>query len=291
MSQLDKYFTFVHKDTEDLDMVEANLTIAEDRILSLEACISNPSKMKKTKWCLDALFYFEAELSLENFVKQRRRWNNGTAAGYFLLTRDLGSLWKTKHQIDYLPCSSGLWHLAISFLILCELCKYFIVTITPAIFIVSLRFALGSNMLFGGSHYNTEQAKQAQFYQDAMTATYTGVYIYFAIAHSKTDDNKKDKSFITWAWMLGIVFNALIMLLVFAGMAGQLSSLDANGVPTSAIAQTIDPLTAQLLLFAPVGFILFPIVITFMSAITASVEHSSFSHFSGTGLMIKTFIP
>jgi hypothetical protein len=52
-----------------------------------------------------------------------------------------------------------------------------------------------------------------------------------------------------------------------------------------------NPFLAKLLLYGPVGFILFPIVITFMSAITASVEHSSCSHFSGTMLMIKSFIP
>ena len=64
---------------QDMDMVEANLTIAEDRILSLESCIHNNSGRKLTKWALHALFFFEAELKLENFVKQRRRWNNGTA--------------------------------------------------------------------------------------------------------------------------------------------------------------------------------------------------------------------
>jgi hypothetical protein len=36
----------VSKDVEDMDMVEGNLTIAEDRILSLEACIHNNSGNK-----------------------------------------------------------------------------------------------------------------------------------------------------------------------------------------------------------------------------------------------------
>jgi hypothetical protein len=36
----------VSKDIEDMDMVEGNLTIAEDRILSLEACIHNNSGNK-----------------------------------------------------------------------------------------------------------------------------------------------------------------------------------------------------------------------------------------------------
>jgi hypothetical protein len=43
---IDRYFAFVQKDVEDMDMVEGNLTIAEDRILSLEACIHNNSGNK-----------------------------------------------------------------------------------------------------------------------------------------------------------------------------------------------------------------------------------------------------
>jgi hypothetical protein len=51
----------------------------------------HPFESQVTKWALHALFFFEAELKLENFVKQRRRWNNGTAAGYFFLVRDCWS--------------------------------------------------------------------------------------------------------------------------------------------------------------------------------------------------------
>ena len=66
---LEAYFDFVHKKIGKLDMVEANLTLAEDRILSLEACIHNSSGKAVTKWAPHATFYFEAELSLDNFSR------------------------------------------------------------------------------------------------------------------------------------------------------------------------------------------------------------------------------
>jgi hypothetical protein len=43
---IDRYFNFVQRDVEEMGMVEGNLTIAEDRILSLEACIHNNSGNK-----------------------------------------------------------------------------------------------------------------------------------------------------------------------------------------------------------------------------------------------------
>jgi hypothetical protein len=43
---------------------QANLTIAEDRILSLEACIHNNSGHLTTKWAEHALFYFEVGQSV-----------------------------------------------------------------------------------------------------------------------------------------------------------------------------------------------------------------------------------
>lgn len=92
-------------------IVEANLKIAEDRILSylllfmgkcvpcfrLTLCLLHCHRCmiryggKQTHWVPDVLFFFESEDNIGEFVRQRRRWLNGTTAGYLWLVtnRDL----------------------------------------------------------------------------------------------------------------------------------------------------------------------------------------------------------
>jgi cellulose synthase/poly-beta-1,6-N-acetylglucosamine synthase-like glycosyltransferase len=223
---LDEYFAFVNKDMEDMDMVEANLTIAEDRILSLEACIHNNTGNKKTRWAPNALFYFEAELKLESFVKQRRRWNNGTVAGYFFLVRGFWEkIWlngEGTHRWGYLPWPC--WQIAVTVLVLCELVKYFIVVFTPSIFIVSLHLAIGHPNMFGDSDDGdsgsalsgtTGFGSTAQVF---ITSLYSVTYAYFSMCHSKYLHQEHDNSFRMWTFVLGITWNAIIMVFCFVGI-------------------------------------------------------------------------
>ena len=54
------------------------------------------SEPLKTHWVRDAVFYFEAELELASLVKQRRRWLNGTAAGYLYLLMNISLVWEAR---------------------------------------------------------------------------------------------------------------------------------------------------------------------------------------------------
>jgi hypothetical protein len=191
--------------------------------------------LQVTKWALHALFFFEAELKLENFVKQRRRWNNGTAAGYFFLVRDCWSMiWldgNGKHTLPGCFCWP-FWQIAVTIMVFCELFKYLIVVVTPSLFIVGLHLALGQSWVFGipdadSTKSNSKDSADStfilgkfgeMFYVEGFTFCYTLLYVYFAVSHCKTTDKTKDRDFQGWTFMLAIIANAVIMCLSFVGI-------------------------------------------------------------------------
>ena len=53
-----------------------------------------------THWVRDAVFYFEAELTLKDLVLQRRRWLNGTNAGYLYILMNMRKyIWNSGHGL------------------------------------------------------------------------------------------------------------------------------------------------------------------------------------------------
>eukprot|EP01047_Picozoa_sp_COSAG01_P003654 COSAG01_NODE_110_length_25904_cov_154.158806_16_plen_1636_part_00 len=90
----DEYFKIVENVSQNVTLFLANLKIAEDRIPSLLAVFYPDATDNKftTHWIGDAVFYFEAELTLKALVLQRRRWLNGTAGGYIHLLTNPGKL-------------------------------------------------------------------------------------------------------------------------------------------------------------------------------------------------------
>ena len=56
-----------------------NEILAEDRILSFTIVFpTHLAAVRRTEWVPLALFYYDAELTLEQLCPQRRRWINGT---------------------------------------------------------------------------------------------------------------------------------------------------------------------------------------------------------------------
>lgn len=80
----DWYFDIVNAEPDKTGLVLGNLRIAEDRILSTSAAWKTEGQ-KKMSFNPLALFYFEAETELKMFILQRRRWINGSVAGYIYL--------------------------------------------------------------------------------------------------------------------------------------------------------------------------------------------------------------
>lgn len=111
----DKYFEIVNAPAgPDCGLMLSNLKIPEDRIPSMLAVFPwdslelsaqmNPALAQfrdtpfKTRWVRDAVFYFEAETTLKELVLQRRRWLNGTMAGYvYLANNSRAIVWASKH--------------------------------------------------------------------------------------------------------------------------------------------------------------------------------------------------
>jgi len=117
-------------------IIEANLKIAEDRVLSMVASLL-PKVKAKMMVNPNAVFFFEAETSLRPFVFQRRRWINGTVAGYaFLLLTKRGRSWLRNSSFDLKI------KIILVLLLIGQLSIYAIVAISPAIFLFCLRFLL-----------------------------------------------------------------------------------------------------------------------------------------------------
>jgi hypothetical protein len=76
-------------------IIQGNLKIAEDRILSyLLLLVPGPNgEQFETHWVPSTTFFFESEDDLNELVPQRRRWLNGTVAGYLWLLTNT-KLWR-----------------------------------------------------------------------------------------------------------------------------------------------------------------------------------------------------
>lgn len=78
------YLDQINKPAEKTGWVMGNLKIAEDRVLSYAAVLKT-AKPARMAFVTSAVFYFESESFLHMLVKQRRRWINGTVAGWIWL--------------------------------------------------------------------------------------------------------------------------------------------------------------------------------------------------------------
>ncbi|AYV82106.1 MAG: hypothetical protein Homavirus7_12 [Homavirus sp.] len=130
----DWYFGIVNEEPDQTGLVLGNLRIAEDRVLSYSAVLKT-SEEKFMAFNPHAIFYFEAETELMKFVLQRRRWINGSVAGYiWLLFMAIGDFmgWKT----------CFLRKLYIWMLLVFQFIIYITVAIAPAITIRILTFSI-----------------------------------------------------------------------------------------------------------------------------------------------------
>lgn len=121
------YFDTVNKDPDQTGMVLGNLRIAEDRVLSYAAVIKSENPKAYMQFHPLAIFYFEAETDLSNLIFQRRRWINGSVAGYLYLlffnfTNDLLK-WK----------AGTLRKIYVWILLMCQFFTYMMVALAPSI--------------------------------------------------------------------------------------------------------------------------------------------------------------
>lgn len=134
----DWYFGVVSVDPDKTGLVLGNLKIAEDRILTYSSVLKT-QKQRYMAFVSLSVFYFEGELELKRFILQRRRWINGSVAGYLYLLFTDGEhvrQWRT----------NIFRKLYIMFLLFCQFLIYCSVSIAPAyslfVFNDSLKYIL-----------------------------------------------------------------------------------------------------------------------------------------------------
>jgi len=130
-------------------IIQGNLKIAEDRILSyLLLLVPGLRGMQyETHWVPSTVFYFESEDNLRELVPQRRRWLNGTVAGYLWLLTN-AKLWRAMLSLGIADDNGTVWRglrlmpWKVFFLCLLQLLIFVIVYLMPAFLPVTGYLAL-----------------------------------------------------------------------------------------------------------------------------------------------------
>eukprot|EP00004_Rigifila_ramosa_P027605 TRINITY_DN9053_c0_g1_i5.p1 TRINITY_DN9053_c0_g1~~TRINITY_DN9053_c0_g1_i5.p1 ORF type:complete len:1253 (+),score=336.12 TRINITY_DN9053_c0_g1_i5:3-3761(+) len=220
---LDQYFEAVEPD--EIKMVSGNLLLAEDRILTYVANFltsSGKGPMRLT-WCPEAVFYYESESEARMLLPQRRRWTNGSIAGYHsLITEHADWMEKSERSTPMRWAQRGLLRL-VYFL-------YFLAMVSPALF----ASALVTSLEYVNTHLvptaTTEEDPTGQpEFGDMPYWTVFGymlVYAAFVFMHSSQDPKR---TFVPWMFYVCVALNVLAMLLIFGTLvAGTLSTFDFN---------------------------------------------------------------
>ena len=79
------YLNVMNVSVETLGLIYGNLRIVEDRVFAYSAILNNSQKNKRMSYVTCAVFYVDPILDMKKFLLQRRRWINGTIAGFLYL--------------------------------------------------------------------------------------------------------------------------------------------------------------------------------------------------------------
>ena len=173
----DAYFDVVNSDPEATwtGWILANLRIAEDRVLTYYSVIKSPTA-KFIAFNPLAVFYFEAETELKKLMYQRRRWINGSMAGYIYLV---------------LICWKDLWNWKVPIyrriymfiLLVIQMLIYFTMGLAPGI---SIRI-----MYYGIKYFVEVSGKTMGDYGDWRAlltfGAFMGLYLLHIILHHKKE--------------------------------------------------------------------------------------------------------
>lgn len=207
----DWYFDLVNSDPDKMSLALANLRIAEDRLLSYAPILKGVGS-SAMKFVSLAVFYFEAELDLHQFVFQRRRWINGTVMGYIYMLRFL---------YEWLGCCSRpdtpsqgyeflewkgnpIRKFAVFFLMMCQVVTYLMVAIAPGISIRIVYFGIAYFL----DYYNFHSGFEAKMIVGiALGALY--------LAHVWMHHSNK---YVSWIWNTLIIQSVITSTLGIASL-------------------------------------------------------------------------
>mmetsp|Transcript_85050 Transcript_85050/g.214300 ORF Transcript_85050/g.214300 Transcript_85050/m.214300 type:complete len:462 (-) Transcript_85050:564-1949(-) len=129
ISPFDHYARAAQQAEESQDMLDGNCILAEDRVLTYAALYLSEGGPWNVRWEKTAVFYFQSEQSLQTLVAQRRRWLNGTVAGYIYVLNQLGTRFR--------PGSGFNLRAYVSYcLILLMLLIYIGIALGPSLYII-----------------------------------------------------------------------------------------------------------------------------------------------------------
>ncbi|AYV84339.1 MAG: hypothetical protein Hyperionvirus23_6 [Hyperionvirus sp.] len=184
----------------------ANLNLAEDRVLSYAAVLKTDED-SYTCYVPEAVFYFAAETTPLMLFQQRRRWINGTIAGYLWLLSKPSIIWTSGLQLVNKPF--------LTLLLVCQLFMYLAVAISPAIFVSSFYW---SSAWAGDRFFKADFEKY--YIPEVLSCAYILIYVAFVVKHASPDQKPAVSGpfvrFIT-------VVNMLAMMIIIASLASGLN--------------------------------------------------------------------
>lgn len=160
---VDFYIKTVSLNPDETGILLGSLLLAEDRILSYAAVLRTDEKYY-TKYEPSACFYFEAETEPMHLLQQRRRWINGTFAGYLWLLQNIGMLLRSK--INWVR--KGF----LTALVASQLMMFVVLSLGTAIITIAIRYPLMTALGL------------SRMYVEIIIGAYVLMYILFVYSHS-----------------------------------------------------------------------------------------------------------
>lgn len=231
------YFDVINADPDKTGSVLGNLRIAEDRLLSYSA-VMKTEKERYMSFNPLAIFYFEGETDLRKLILQRRRWINGSVAGYIYLLF-FGFMHFQKWNVPFFR-KFYIW-----LLLFCQFMIYVLVSIAPALSIRIIFYEI--NYILGiydinaeiqmivtmivlwclyGAHVFTHHRYRFNYaimytlvlISVITTATSFGALGYHLIVVSEKSllENIVDSSYVTWL-ALFVFFGPFLLSLMLSG--------------------------------------------------------------------------
>jgi cellulose synthase/poly-beta-1,6-N-acetylglucosamine synthase-like glycosyltransferase len=160
----------------EMSLLRGNCVLAEDRVLSAVAPMLNKTRAITTV-VPKAIFYFQAEVTPKPLFTQRRRWNNGSLAGYIWLLSKMGMILTSK-----LLCISKP---LLILLIVCQVFMFIGVAIAPALLFISLHWSLvWSKTYFHWSSEFLESSVSDRIHYGILLADAL-LYLFFVFKHCR----------------------------------------------------------------------------------------------------------
>ncbi|AYV78509.1 MAG: hypothetical protein Edafosvirus16_8 [Edafosvirus sp.] len=192
------YINTVAAHPSECGIMMANLNLAEDRVLSYAAVVETHENAY-TCYVPEAVFYFAAETTPLQLFQQRRRWINGTIAGYLWLLSKPSIIWNSGLKFLNKPF--------ISLLLICQVFMYIVLIISPAIFAVSSYWSLKWLQSYFGTGNN--------YFGEIFLILYGLIYVVFVIKHSRPEQKPPViNSLVHFATFI----NAIAMIFIMTSM-------------------------------------------------------------------------